>query len=143
MCIFPLPYLSRCFDPQLDHFYRLWPVFVSVWILQTIISPPAERFPPLPAAVKKDHPNRQPAKWAISVSPIMIRLPPIKISDVRKVISSPIPAFFLHGLLYILPYLYGLDKYNSISLQQKTAYRKLPIPIRSLSQSAEENTASA
>lgn len=33
---------------------------------------------------------------------------------------------FLHGLLYILPYLYGLDKYNSISLQQKTAYRKLP-----------------
>ena len=56
----------------------------------------------------------------------MIRLPLIKISDVRKVISSPIPAFFLHGLLYILPYLYGLDKYNSISIQQKTAYRKLP-----------------
>ena len=39
--------------------------------------------------VKKDHPNRQPAKWATSVSPMMIRLPPIKISDVRKVILSP------------------------------------------------------
>ena len=38
---------------------------------------------------KKDHPSRQPAKWATSVSPMMIRQPLISKSDIRKVMFSP------------------------------------------------------
>lgn len=38
---------------------------------------------------QKDHPSRQPAKWATSVSPMMIRQPLISKSDIRKVMFSP------------------------------------------------------